>query len=380
MANDDRNFWVAWSRIPGVGGVLLRRLQKQFGTLAAAWDASPGDLAAVEGLGDRKIEAIVRGRLQLDLPQFLDLHHQQNPNFWTPADPDYPQLLLEIPSPPPVLYYRGQVKPEENQGLIPAVAIVGTRHPTDHGKKWTRQLSSTLTQHGFTIVSGMAAGIDTEAHRACLQAGGRTFAVMGTGVDIVYPPENRTLYQQIAERGLVVSEYPVGTRPDRAHFPQHNRIIAGLSRAVIVTEAPEKSGALITAYVANEFNRDVYALPGSLDNKNAIGCLGLLGKGARVILGENHLLEMLGALPSVGKLQQQTQLTLPFPPAAPEIPPLDPELDRVFQTITGESISFEAIVQNAGLDAGSVSGILIQLELLGVISQLPGMRYSRSLT
>jgi DNA processing protein len=189
------------------------------------------------------------------------------------------------------------------------------------------------------------------------------------------------LYEKILDNGLVVSEYPAGTKPDRAHFPQRNRIIAGLSRAAIVMEAPKKSGALITAYLANDFCRDVYALPGSLDNDRAIGCLGLLDRGAQVILGEGELLEMLCAMPSVN-LDEAEQLTL-FSDSTDKnttvaLPTdLEPQLARVLEAIPSEPTSFDAIVQQAELDAASVSGALLQLELLELISQLPGMRYRR---
>ena len=304
---EERAFWLAWSQINGVGPILLKRLQQKFGTLSAAWEANTQQLGKVEGFGLQTITAVMATRAQIDPPSFLEQHSLKNPHFWTPADADYPRLLLEIPNPPPVLYYRGLVQTQENHGIIPMVGIVGTREPTDYGKRWTRKISSALAKHGFTVVSGMAAGIDTEAHHGCIQAGGRTLAVLGTGVDMIYPPRNQDLYQQIQQQGLVLSEYPSGTQPNRAYFPQRNRIIAGLSRATLVMEAPNKSGALITAYCANDFCRDVYVLPGRLDDQQSSGCLGLLSRGAHVILNEGHLLEMLGAIP---KLDSAAQLSL----------------------------------------------------------------------
>lgn len=352
---------------------MLRRLQQQFGTLAAAWEATDRELAQVGGLGDRKIEAIVQGRKQLDLDRFLEKHQQKNPHFWTPADAEYPRTLLQIPNPPAVLYYQGNAEFWKDWETVPHIAIVGTRNATEYGKRWTRRLSRVLTQRGFTIVSGMAAGIDREAHLACLEAGGKTIAVFGTGVDVVYPASNRQLYEQILDRGLILSEYPAGTSPHRTHFPQRNRIVAGLSRAVVVTEAPKGSGALITADLARDFDREIEVLPGSLDNANAIGSLQLLNQGAKVILGEEHLLELLSAFPS----GETVSLAGSSPvPAVPQ-PALEPELDRVFQVISSDPISFDAIVYKVGMDAGSLSGSLIQLELLGLISQLPGMFYQR---
>jgi DNA processing protein len=371
---EERAFWLAWSQIPGVGPVLLRRLQERFGTLASAWKASSAQLGEVEGFGNQTIKTVVQERSRLEPEKFLQEHSSKNPCFWTPADADYPRLLLEIPSPPPVLYYRGIVNPQENLGLIPAVGIVGTRDPSEYGKRWTRKISTALAKKGFTVVSGMAEGIDTEAHRGCLDSGGRTLAVLGTGVDMIYPPRNRSLYEEIQTQGLVLSEYPAGTPPDRAQFPRRNRIIAGLSRAVLVMEAPTKSGALITAHFANDFCRDVYVLPGSLDNQRSLGCLGLLSKGAHVILNEGHLLEMLGAIPQLDSVEQ---LNLFSPTPTTPMPDLEPELKQVFEAIASEPTAFDLIVQQAGLAAGSVSSALLQLELLGLVSQLPGMRYQR---
>ncbi len=371
---EERTYWLAWSQVDRVGPVLLRRLQQHFGTLAEAWKANATQLSQVEGFGTQIINTVTTARSQIHPEQFLEQHSKKNLHFWTLADTDYPRLLLEIPSPPPVLYYRGLVEPQENQGIKPMVSIVGTRNPTEYGKRWTRKISAALAQHGFTVVSGMAAGIDTEAHRGCLNAGGRTLAVLGTGVDMIYPPSNKPLYEQIQQQGLVLSEYPAGTKPNRAHFPQRNRIVAGLSRAVLVMEAPTKSGALITAYQANEFCRDVYALPGRLDDEQSVGCLGLLSRGSHVILSEGHLLEMLGAIP---QLDQAEQLSLFAQEQPKPVPELEPELAQVLQTLASEPIPFDVIVQQTGLAAGSVSSTLLQLELLGLVSQLPGMQYRR---
>ncbi|NES22263.1 MAG: DNA-protecting protein DprA [Symploca sp. SIO3E6] len=367
---EERTYWLAWSQIKGVGPVLMRRLQQYFGSLATAWAAPSKALAEVAGLGVQLLEAVEQGRSQLHPEQFLEQHSLKNPNFWTPADKEYPRLLLEIPNPPPVLYYQGQVSLQENQGIKPMVGIVGTRNPTEYGCRWTRKISATLAKQGFTVISGMAAGIDTQAHRGCLEADGRTIAVFGTGVDVVYPWKNQSLYEKIKEQGLVLSEYPAGTQPHRAHFPQRNRIVAGLSRALLVMEAPKKSGALITAHQANEFGRDVYALPGSLDNPKSVGCLGLLNWGAQLILNERNLLEMLGTMPDLDAELEPS-------PLAQELLELEPELSQVLQVVPSEPIHFDLIVQETGMSASSVSSALLQLELKELVSQLPGMRYRR---
>lgn len=396
----DRAFWLAWSQVAGVGPVLLQRLQQRFGSLEQAWFAERGDLITVNGVGEQTLQSIVEHRRKFNPITLFEQHLQTNPQFWTLADAAYPSLLREIPDPPALLYYRGQVDLHENQGTTLMVAIVGTREPTDYGKRWTRKLARALTEHGITIVSGLAEGVDTHAHQGALEAGGRTIAVLGTGVDLVYPPRNQDLYEQIVERGLILSEYAAGTRPDRSHFPRRNRIVAGLSRAVLIMEAPNKSGALITAHLANDYGRDIYVLPGSLDNPKAIGCLGLVNRGAQIILGAGHVLAALGAIPPLDPVSEQpanpaikspSKLTRPanLPPQQlalvppPELPvalqPVFEGLVNLCQQLGQDTVPLDLIVEHmsnqANLNAGEASGVLLQLELLGSVTQLPGMRY-----
>ncbi|MFN7516141.1 MAG: DNA-processing protein DprA [Dolichospermum sp.] len=373
MSNiEERKYWLAWSQIPGIGPILIQRLQQHFSNLETAWKASPGELRKVEGFGIQTLEKVVQQKSRLNPEQLLTQHQQINPHFWTPADPEYPQLLREIPTPPPLLYYRGEIDLQENSGQKPLVGIVGTRQPTEYGLKWTRQISTALAKNGFTVVSGMAEGIDTESHSATLKAGGRTIAVMGTGVDVIYPHKNRDLYQQILKSGIVISEYPAKTPPNRTHFPRRNRIIAGLSRAVLVMEAPLKSGALITATYANEFNRDVYALPGKIDDQPSQGCLKLISQGAGLINHElNELLIMLGAIPQID-IETETPLV-----KSPPIPNLAPELQQIINILAVDALSFDFIIQKTGMNAAIVSSSLLQLELMGLVTQLPGMRYQK---
>lgn len=385
----ERTFWLAWSQIPGIGSVLIRRLSQHFDGLATAWDATPTELEAVDGVGPQSVETIARERRKLNPRQLLEQHEQDNPDFWTPADPDYPRLLLEIPDPPPVLYFRGIVDSLENQGVMPTIAIVGTRSPSDYGRRWSRKLSAALAQAGFTVVSGLAEGVDTEAHQSCLMVGGRTIAVLGTGVDVIYPWFNRELAEQITQQGLLLSEHPAGTQPDRPNFPRRNRIIAGLCRATLIIEAPYKSGALITARLANDYGRDVYVLPGSLDNPRSRGCLELLNQGAHVILGEKELLRLLDTLPKFDHPRSQGIQSHPAATSLPtrqltllqeDIPPvldLEPDLHRVFQAVRLEPTNLDQIVQQTGLTTAMVLSGLSQLELIGLVSQLPGMRYQR---
>ena len=362
---EERAYWLAWSQIKGIGAVSLKKIEQHFGSLKEAWYAPLIAFSQVDGLNVKSVNALEQ-RTNQDPEELFTRHLQQNPQFWTPVDTAYPRLLLEIPSPPPLLYYLGQIEPTENQGIKPMIGIVGTRNPSEYGKRWTKKFTEALVAHGFGIVSGMAAGIDTVAHSTCLQANGRTIAVLGTGVDRVYPHSNLNLYQQLKERGLIISEYPSQTKPDRGHFPARNRIIAGLCRAVVIIEAPRRSGALITARFANDFGRDVYVLPGSLDNERSLGCLALLNSGAHVILGVEHLLEMLGTMPCLDRIAPAT--TKPQPD-------LQPELKSIYDLIEPESIALDTIVNQTQLSTSEVLSALSQLELMELVVQVPGMRY-----
>ncbi|MEL6228269.1 MAG: DNA-processing protein DprA [Cyanobacteria bacterium J06627_3] len=386
----ERAYWLAWSQIKDVGPVLIKRLHGRFGCLALAWQAPPAELLTVDGIGLVMADRIGGLRSQLNPQQLLDQHEAQSPHFWTPADPDYPRLLWEIPDPPPILYYRGPLRP--NQSSTITVGIVGTRRPSPYGRRWTQRLSSHLSQQQFTIVSGMAAGIDTYAHQSCLNSSGQTIAVLGTGVDVAYPHSNAQLYQHILKTGLILSEYPDGTPPERSHFPRRNRIIAGLSHATLVTEAPERSGALITAYLANDYGRHVYALPAGLDNPTARGCLMLINTGAAIIMGEDHLVT---DLLNIGIAHQTTAHeaqdtsntdsndTAAVEPASetatapmPEVE-LDEALQPIFKMIPDVPITLDNLVKATQLDTSALLSGLLQLELAGVITQLPGGQYQR---
>jgi DNA processing protein len=267
-----------------------------------------------------------------------------------------------------LLYYGGNRILEILSQPTPSVAIVGTRDPSEYAQRWAQKLGYALARAGLIVVSGMAAGIDGAAHRGCLDAGGTTLAVLATGVDMIYPPENRSLYYQIHERGGFLSEYPRGVGADRPQFPRRNRIIAGLCRAVIIAEAPYKSGALITARYAAEYGRDVYVLPGHLDNHRAKGALSLVNEGAHIILGEEALLEqLLGHTPPLD----------PTPSSALSLPQQQ-ILEAIQQLSQGShSVAFDDIVHRVSLDTGVVMAELIHLELMGCVEQQPGNRYRR---
>ncbi|MBF2058572.1 MAG: DNA-protecting protein DprA [Cyanobacterium sp. T60_A2020_053] len=377
----EKKYWLAWTQIKGLGSVTIKKIYENFTSLEEAWHNNPQLLLKIDGIGRKTLDNIITQKVKIDPDQLWEKHLKKNPLFWTPNEPLYPQLLLEIPSYPSLLYYQGKIKPSENEGITPLIGMVGTRQPTDHGKRWTYNISKALAQKGFTIVSGLAEGIDTSAHRGSLDGGGRTIAVLGNGLDRAYPPKNRDLMAEIAEKGLILTEYAHGSIPERGNFPARNRIVAGLCRAILVMEAPEKSGALITAHYATEFNRDVYTLPNTPDNLQARGCLKLIHKGAEVIITEEDLLNSLGAIPDLDQPNQLSLFNLPVSPPSPVISSpavnLSPSLNQVLAVIDNQPTPFDVIVTKTGLNAGDVSGFLLELELEGLVKQLPGMMYSR---
>ncbi len=254
---DDKRYWVGFNLVRGIGAVRLQALIDHFGDAASAWQGDAGELRAA-GLGSKVVERLLELRSTLDLDKLWERILAQGIRILTWHDQAYPQHLKEIEQPPPVLYVRGELLPEDDF----AVAIVGTRRVSPYGRQVTEELAAFLGANGITVVSGLARGVDAIAHAAALRAGGRTVAVLGSGVDRIYPPENRALAEQIIARGAVISDYPVGTAPESTNFPPRNRIISGLSLAVVVIEAGETSGALITAEFAAEQGREVFAVPG----------------------------------------------------------------------------------------------------------------------
>jgi DNA processing protein len=394
----EQAYWLAWSQIPGIGSILLKRIHQEFQSLYTAWNATSKQLSKVEGLGEVTIEKIVNARYGVHPAELWESHRQKNPQLWTPADPNYPGILWEIADPPPVLYWAGNLQVWDQSR---AIAIVGTRQPTVYGRRWAKKIGKALAENGYIVVSGLAEGIDAEAHSGCLEANGAAIAVVGTGVDRIYPAKNQAIYQNILRSGLVVSEYPQGTAPDRAHFPQRNRIIAGLCRATILIEASVPSGALITVYQANDYGREVYALPGSLDFEQSRGCLEVIQRGGQIILGVEQLLASLGNLPildtpsdsaanalkPVKKPANSANLSnaLIDPGKSYESKKLkinqqvtDPIQLQILELLANQEIlGFDPIVERLNLNSGDVSSALLQLELFGIVSQHPGMRYQR---
>lgn len=357
---DERAFYIAFNRVPGIGPARLAALLEKCGGIAEAWKA-PIQTLQEAGLDRRSIENLLNARQRLDPKAELDRVLRSGCGVFCWDIDCYPANLRKIPQPPPVLYVRGQL--EEQDEL--AVAIVGTRQASAYGREVARELGTELGRHGITVVSGLALGVDTIAHQAALDAGGRTIAVLGSGVDQIYPARNRKLALQIIEQGALISEYPMGTRPEASNFPPRNRIISGLSLAVIVVEAGKRSGALITASFAAEQSRDVFAVPGSILSPGSDGCNRLIRDGAIPVTSTSDLLERLQIADAVA--HQEARVTVPASPAE----------EMILQHISAEPQHMNEIVRAAPLETSEVSSLLAMMELKGLVRQVGLLQYVR---
>lgn len=355
---DDKRYWIGFTLVKGVGAVRFQRLLERFGDAESAWRAAPADLAAA-GLGLKMIERLIAIRKKVDLSQIWDQIETKGIQVLTWMDEAYPQRLKEIEQPPPVLYLRGDLTIEDSW----AVAIVGTRRVTAYGRQVTEELASFLAANGITVVSGLARGVDAIAHNAALKAGGRTLAVLGSGVDRIYPPENRALAEQIFQHGAVLSDYVPGTPPESSNFPPRNRIISGLSLAVVVVEAGETSGALITAEFAAEQGREIFAVPGNILAPQSKGTNKLIQKGALPLLSASDIMQALN-LTRVG--QQK---------AARKALPADEVEAKLFEIMGDEPLHVDEIRSQTDLPVEKVSATLIMMELKGLVRQVGNMHY-----
>ena len=355
---EDKRYWVGFTLIKGIGAVRLQALIHHFGDLETAWKANPIDLAAA-GLGSKVVERVIQARENVDLEKVFEQIARQDIQILTWNDESYPARLREIDQPPPVLYLRGEYLPDD----IFAVGIVGTRRVTPYGRQVTEEIASFLAANGITVVSGLARGVDAVAHTAALKAGGRTIGVLGSGVDRIYPPEHRALAEQMAERGAVVSDYAPGTPPDASNFPPRNRIISGLSLAVVVIEAGETSGALITAEFAAEQGREVFAVPGSILAPQSKGTNKLIQNGAQLLLTASDLMQALN-LTRMGEHK-----------AARKILPSDEVEAKLLAALGEQPIHVDELGNQTGLPIEKVSATLTLMELKGMVRQVGGMHY-----
>lgn len=364
---EDIFYWLALSLIPGVGSILIKRLLDRFKTPEAVFRASLKELVRIEGLGEKVAGEIRKGPSEKAVEGELSLLEKTGGKVVTLKDGDYPTRLKDIYDPPALLYLRGELRIEDEL----AVAIVGSRKTSAYGREVTEKIGEDLARHGVTVVSGMARGIDSVAHKGALQGGGRTIAVLGCGVDVIYPPENRNLFYQIIERGAILSEFPMGSPPEGGHFPRRNRIISGLSIGVVIVQASAESGSLITAGYALEQGREVFAVPGNVGAEGSRGTNQLIKEGAKLVESSEDILEEI--------LPQWRREGATAQKGDPAVLSLT-EPEKTLYGLLGETPShIDAIIRESRLDPGRVSSLLLNLELKGLISQWPGKCFSKKM-
>lgn len=357
-------FWIGLKSVPGVGSVTFRRLLEQFDTPEAVLSASSARLSAVKGVTPAIAEEIRNGGWRRFAEEECRRLESSGARLVVYTSADYPKALFQIPDPPPFIYVKGRLC----AGDV-SVAVVGSRRATSYGLMTTGKLSAELASHGVCIVSGLARGVDTAAHKGALQAGGKTVGVLGCGIDRIYPPENRKLFEEMAQNGCIVSEYPLGTMPLAENFPRRNRIISGLSSGVLVVEAAENSGSLITAQYALEHGREVFAVPGNISFATSRGCNRLIKQGAKLVDCVEDILE---ELPGRERLVRDEPLFSP----PPRNFALSPKEAAIYELLIRSPLHIDDIIAQTELTAGDVSSMLLHLELKGAITKLPGTHFA----
>lgn len=356
-------YWLGLKAVPGIGNVIFRRLLEAFETPRAALQASRAELSEVRGVTPAIVDAIRSNVWQQFAEEESARLGNGNIRLVTFTAAEYPKSLFEIHDPPPFLYMLGELHPTPYR-----IAIVGSRKATTYGLLATGKLAGALAAHNVTVVSGMARGVDTAAHKGSLQAGGRTIGVLGCGIDVVYPPENRKLFEDMAQKGCLISEFPLGTLPLAENFPRRNRLISGLSRGVLVVEATEKSGSLITARYALEHGRDVFAVPGNINFATSRGANLLIKQGAKLVDCVEDILEELPGYDQAGCDTPGTPTGRSFA--------LTPKEATLYELLAHSPLHIDDIIARSGLPAAEVSPLLLHLELKGAVTALPGMHYA----
>jgi len=358
MSNKDIKYWIGFSLIPGIGRVRLTQLENYFDSLEDAWKATPADLKQA-GLDSRSIRATTSWRAKISLEAEMEKLERYGVKVFTWHDPDYPSRLKEIYDVPPILYVRGSLLREDEWCL----AVVGTRRATVYGRQVTEEIVADLARSKITIVSGLARGIDSVAHRSALETGGRTIAVFGCGLDIVYPAENANLARRIMQQGAIISEYPLGTKPRADNFPRRNRIMSGLSLGVLVAEASKTSGAMITARLALEQNREVFAIPGSILSPASSGTNHLIQEGAKLVHDYTDILEEL----NLTAVAQQMEIK--------EVIPASDTESLLLKQLSAEPTHIDEVCRSSGLPVATVSSTLTMMEIKGLVKQVGNMNY-----
>ena len=354
----DKRYWVGFNLVKGIGAVRFRALCDHFGDLSLAWQA-PADALLAAGLGAKLVEKVIQIRATMDLEKIMSRILAQGIQILTWEDEGYPRRLKEIDQPPPVLYVRGKLTPEDTW----AVAVVGTRRVSAYGRQVAEELAAFLAHNGITVVSGLARGVDSIAHNAALQVGGRTIAVLGSGVDRIYPPEHAQLAEKTIASGALLSDYAPGTPPDALNFPPRNRIISGISMATVVVEAGDTSGALITAQFAIDQGREVFAVPGTIYAPQSKGTNRLIAQGAHPLLSMQDILNVL----NLRRVTEQAEVRRVLPGNEIE--------EKLMSVLTHEPLLMDEIRIKTGLPIERVSATLVMMELKGLVRQVGGMNY-----
>ncbi len=353
--------------VPGIGPVTHGELVRAFGSPMGVFDAAPSDIRKVPGVGAKLVEQLSLAKESIDVGPQLDICQQHDIRIIARSDASYPQPLAEIYDPPNILFCQGELQESDQV----AIAIVGTRHATNYGITVATQLATGLAMAGFTIVSGLARGVDAAAHRGALSAGGRTIAVLGGGLLKMYPPEHAPLAKEIAQSGAVLSESLPMQAPKSGSFPRRNRIVTGLCLGVIVIEAGDRSGALISARTATEQGREVFAVPGRIDNRMSRGCHRLIRDGAKLVESIDDVLEELGPLASPANVDAQTHIRHPA-----ELK-LSEQETNVLQAISTETTDFDAVVLATGLPPARVLATISVLEVRRLVRRISGSSFVR---
>jgi DNA processing protein len=366
----EREAYIALNRISGLGAITVKRMIAAFGSAEAIFRASERDLLRVQGVGTDRAASFRQSMDQTRAGDELARAGELGVRLLTWADADYPSMLKQIADPPLVLYVAGAVEPLAG----PSVAVVGTRHPTVYGREMARTLAYQLAGAGYVVISGLALGIDTQAHAGALQASGRTVAVVGGALDCLYPRENEDLAREMAGKGgAVVSEYPFGRQPDRQTFPMRNRIVSGLSKGVVVVEAPLTSGTLITVDQALDQGRAVMALPGRADSPASVGCHRLIRSGARLVTTADEVIEELQELLPLAARRPAPPTPADGPAAEPKpAAPASEEERRILGALGDEPALVDTVIRESGLPAGTVNALLVGLQLKRRVKLLPG--------
>ena len=371
--------WLELIRADKVGPTTFAKLLKHFGSVDVALGASVAELAKVDGVGFKTAEKITATRNKFDSAAELDLADKLNVWLINLDDKRYPVLLKRIYDPPPVLYIKGSLTSSDNLGI----AIVGSRRCSLYGQQQSSRFAHLLASAGFTILSGLARGIDTAAHRGALSAEGRTIAVQGCGLANIFPPENKKLFELVSQSGACISELPLGYEPMSENFPQRNRIIAGLSLGTIVIESALRSGALITARAALDSNREVMAVPGKIDSPLSKGTHQLIKQGARLVESVEDVMEALGYIGE--QLNEHTKSSADAADEKFQTPLFDvsqlnlSENERmIYDSLTGEPQHIEQVISAVDLAVGNINACLISLRLKGLIKQLPGSSFLKN--